>query len=71
VIKVVGDTYLINFGGEARVNSTAVAGTAVANIEINAPPVVLGPSDQLFLNTYAASQSVADSFEFEMGFWER
>lgn len=72
VIKVVGDTYLWNFGGSTQVvGAMAQAGTAVAQVVVNVAPVVLGPNDQFFLHEWAASQTVGSSYLFECGFWMR
>lgn len=70
VITVVGDQYLFTFGSAApQLSSMIVAGTAIANIHIPCPPVILGPSDEFLLHAGATSQSGATSFEFEIGFW--
>ena len=72
VIKVVGDRYLFDFGTTDRgLGSHLVAGTAIANITIPCAPVVLGPGQMFLLHEFAASQSAAASYTFEMGWWER
>lgn len=72
VINVVADTYLFTFGAAAKpLNSLAVGGTAIANVEIHAPPVVVGPEQMLLLHMLAASQDSAASYEVEAGFWVR
>lgn len=71
VIKVVGDTYTFDFGGSMGSAGMAVEGTAILSAVIPAPPVVLGPSDQFLFHEFASSQTVAASYEFEMGFWVR
>lgn len=72
VIKVIGDTYLFTCGGAMSATGvTGVAGTAVAQVVVSLPPIVLGPSDQLFLNEYATSQTVGASYTFDLGFWMR
>jgi len=73
VIKLIGDKYLFTFGvGEKKDGCAATtAGTAIVNIVRACPPVVLGPSDQFCLREFAASQTVAAQYEFEMGFWMR
>jgi hypothetical protein len=46
-------------------------GTAQACIHIQCPPVVLGPNTTFLLHEIAASQSVAATYEFSMGWHER
>jgi hypothetical protein len=44
VIPVIGDTYLINFGGPAAdIGAMAPAGTAIAHLAFQYHPVVIGP----------------------------
>ena len=72
VRKVIGDTYLFDFGAERKMlGSSPVEGTLVHNAVIPCPPVVLGPTDQFLLHEFASAQSVAASYEFELGFWQR
>ena len=72
VVPVVGDTYLFTFGQPApSVSSMIVGSTAIANIVVPMPPVVLGPADQFLLHLAGASQSGAHSYEITLGFWER
>lgn len=73
VIKVIGDSYTFVFGRGAggQKSALAVAGTAITDIVVHCPPVVLGASDELLLHEYAASQTVAASYHFEIGWWER
>ncbi len=72
VIKVIGDTVLIKFGDSATsLSSHIVAGTAIANTIINAPPVVLGPTDQFLLHDWGASQTVGASYEITACWVER
>lgn len=72
VIKVVGDVYFFDFGASARsLSSMIVAGTAIANVVIPMPPVILGPGQTFFLHEFAASQTVAASYELQIGWWER
>jgi hypothetical protein len=71
VITVVGDQYIFNFGGDPVPPAHAIAGTAIANIVIAHPPVVLGPGQSMVMSLHATAQSAASSYEFELGFWER
>lgn len=72
VIKVVGDQYLFRFG-DASPNLAGIAleGTTQAALQIPCPPVVLGPGHSFLFHEIAASQSVAATWEFSMGWWER
>jgi hypothetical protein len=72
VIKVVGDVYLFLFGQSTGVSAGMVLeGTAQAMIPVHCPPIVLGPNTTFLLHEVAASQSVAATYEFSMGWWER
>lgn len=72
VITVVGDVYTFDFGGDVpAAPSHAVAGTAIANLVVRHPPIVLGPGDSWVLSLHATAQTGATSYEFELGWWER
>lgn len=72
VIPVVGDTYVINFGGhENGLNSLAPAGVAIANVQINTSPVVIGPGQVMLFHLWLTAQSAASSYEIELGYIER
>jgi hypothetical protein len=72
VINVVGDTYLFTFGASSRrANGLIPSGTTIANVEVNCPPVVLGPKQMFLLHMLATSQSAAASYEVSAGFWVR
>jgi hypothetical protein len=71
VIKVVGDTYVWDFGGDARGNVMSQAGTAIANFTFPVPPVVLGENDTLLLHEWGTSQTVGASYLLEAAFWQR
>lgn len=72
VIKVIGDVYLFTFGSAvAPTAGMVLEGTAQAVIPVHCPPVVIGPNSTFLLHEIAASQSVAATYEFSMGWWER
>jgi hypothetical protein len=73
VITVVGDTYMFDFSSERTVPlaNLATAGTNVCNVSMKHAPIVLSPGDSWVFTYYAASQTGATSFEFELGYWER
>lgn len=72
VIKVIGDKYLLLFGNSSPpATGMVMEGTAQAFVPVPCAPVVLGTGDQWLLHEWAASQSVAASYEFVMGWWER
>lgn len=71
-IKVVGDTVLFTFGRvTGPIANLAQAGTAICNLVVPAPPVVLGENDQFLLHEFGASQTVGAAYTFEIGFWVR
>lgn len=72
VIKVIGDKYLLTFGDSVPPSlGMIMEGTAQAFIPVACPPVVLSPGDQWLLHEWAASQTVAASYEFVMCWAER
>lgn len=72
-IIVVGDTFTFNYGGDTAVipNTVAVGAdsTNLVHRGVAHAPIVLGPGDCYVLSLYAASQSAASSYEFELGMW--
>lgn len=72
VVGVIGDTYTWDFGSsDKKTTDMPMAGTAVANIVVPMPPVILGPTDQFLLHLHATSQSGAHSYQIRGGFWIR
>jgi hypothetical protein len=72
VIKVIGDIYQFDFGGYRQdLPPTVTSGTAQIFFPWRHAPVVLGPGQCFGLEVFAASQSVAAAFEFELGYFER
>lgn len=72
VIKVVGDIYLFDFGGDKLdMPSVVTSGTAQAFVPWRHPPVVLGQGECFTLEVYGASQNGAADFEFQARWWER
>jgi len=73
VIKVIGDIYYFDFGGNGAgaPGGTIINGTAPAAMYIPCCPVILGSGDSWMFQINAASQSVAAAFEFELAWWER
>jgi len=70
-IKVTLDEYLFNFGSSNVIPHTAVPVATVSTLVTDCPPIVLGPGDSLLLHEFAASQTVAASYEFYLSWWER
>lgn len=72
VIKVVGDQYLFRFGDASpTLAGIPLEGTTQAALTIPCPPVVIGPGCSWLFHELAASQSVAATWEFQMGWRER
>lgn len=71
-IPVINDVYCVNFGGhEYTGDSVLVSGAAIAQRYIPHPPVIIGPQQWAAVNLWLPAQSVASSFEVELGHWER
>jgi hypothetical protein len=73
VIPVVGDTYIITFGGVDKPTGAGVVnGTNPQIITYNAPPVVLPANGVMCLSVFGASNAATGwAGEFEMGWLER
>lgn len=71
VIKVIGDSYLFLFGQTPAASGVVVDGTAASQIVIQCPAVTLGQNQSFLFHEVAASQSVAATYEFSMGWIER
>lgn len=70
-IKVTLDEYLFNFGSSNSIPFTSVPAATVGALVTDLPPVVLGAGDSLLLHEFAASQTVAASYEFFLSWVER
>ena len=71
-IPVVNDNYLINFGGnDTLLDGVLVSGTNVAQRTHPHCSVTIAPQCSFLLYLWSASQTVAASFEFELGWAER
>jgi len=75
VISVADDLYIVKFGavGEPSMalNSIANGGTAIAQVNLHAPPVIVPPGYSVLFHIWQPSQSAASSYEFELAWWER
>jgi len=70
-ISVVGDLLVFDFGGTAIVAGMPLEGTTEYERAIICPPVVIPPQSFYKLVLWRASQSGANSYEVEIGYWER
>jgi len=73
VIPVVQDQIAVFFGAPSggMLSGITTAATATATIVQYAPPVVIGPGDNMMFVRTRASQSGADSYTFSFGYIER
>lgn len=73
VIKVAGDKYRFVFGDSSPGTPSGIPteGTLQSTQVINCPPVILGGGDSMLLHEFAASQSVAASYQFKACWVER
>lgn len=65
-IPAVGDTYLIKFGG-----ADLGISTSASLVYLGAPPIILGPTQWCAFHIWLPSQTLASSYEIELGFVER
>jgi hypothetical protein len=70
-IPVIGDEFVLKFGGAAPQPSIAKNGTAPTIYVINLPPCILGGGDSLLIHLWLPSQSVAGAYMVEEGHWEK
>lgn len=73
VIKVIGDQYLFTFGNASPPVTSGIPleGTLQAAVHTPCPPVIIGPGQSFLFHEIAAAQSVAATWEFACGWWER
>lgn len=72
VIPVVGDIYVVSFGGaEYGVGSLISSGTTICQQSFGHPPLIIGPGGWFLCYLWLPSQSAASSYELDAGFWER
>lgn len=72
VIKVIGDQYVFSFGSSVpAMPGMPLEGVLQAAIHTPCPPVVLGPGQSFLFHEIATAQSVAATWEFTCGWWER
>ena len=73
VIAVAEDQYTFKFGADPMLNSSVThIGTAVANLLVNMPPVIISPGGNMyFCFSGPSGATTAATHEFEFGFWER
>ena len=71
-IKVIGDHYLLAFGGKPLAPATQIMeGTAQRSVQKSCPPIIVPPGYGLSFRDFATSQSGAAQYQFELGFWVR
>ena len=73
VIAVAEDQYTFRFGGDAALpNAATHIGTAISNLLVQCPPVVIAPGGNFHLcEANPSGASTAATYEFEFGYWER
>lgn len=71
VIPVIGDVYLIRFGGDMSLGAAITTGAAQANVYIAAAPLEIGASQLAAFHLWLPGQSALSSYEVELGCWER
>lgn len=72
-LGITGDSYIVQFGGDAASNAglTAVRATAAARIVVHAPPVSIAPQTTSILDFWWLTQATnGPTFEFELGYSE-
>ena len=71
----IGDEAILKFGSDDSSGSGASSGTATISVSRDLAPICIGPSaggnHTLTVHYWATAQTVAPSFEFELGWWER
>ncbi len=71
IIPVVGDVILFKFGAEPQVSGAVLEGVTELERLVVCPPVIFGPGQSYHLVLWRASQTVAASYEVEIGLWQR
>ena len=71
-IPVVNDEYFLNFGDSSpMLDGVLVSGAAIAQRVVPHPPTVIAPGHTLAVHLWLPAQSVAGSYEVEIGYIER
>lgn len=70
-IPVVGDQYIIDFGGFNAQDGGITNGTAALNIRLVNSACVIGPQQSFLMYLWGASQSAAPTYEYEITWAER
>lgn len=65
-IPAVGDVFLIKFGG-----ADMGIGSAAGSVYVGAPPLIIGANQLAAFHIWLPGQTIASSFEVEVGLWER
>jgi len=72
VIPVVGDEWILKFGGADAPGASSLGGTAPLRMPIPCGPVVVGPQQSACLQLWFPSNATtAAEYEVEAGWWER
>jgi hypothetical protein len=71
VIPVVQDVYTVVFGATEFASSGLITtGTTQASVTINHPPLIIAPGGWALLYIWEASQSAANSYEWDVSMWD-
>lgn len=70
-IKVIHDCYVFDFGGSSKAPQTTAASGTVTVMNVPVGPICIPPGCQFMLHEWAASQTVAATYQFQCGFWVR
>jgi len=71
VIPVVGDQYLIKFGGSDQGIGNAPGGAAAAALYFGGPPIIIDPAQVCAFHIWLPGQSAAGTYAAELGYWAR
>lgn len=73
VVAVVEDQYLFTFGAAAQTPNAGLPTTGTNQLVAVVPmaPIVIAPGGNFLFVKWGVSQSGADSYDMEIGYWER
>lgn len=69
--QVIGDEYIIKYGGVDISDSALAGGSTPSRFCIPAAPVCIGPQQCYTLNVWNMAHTSGPAYEIEIGYWER
>ena len=69
-LQIIGDQWIFTFGSTSM-PTNVLGATALKQVTVPCPPIILGPSTCVTLELWETNLAAAPQFEFELGYIER